>query len=238
MAELVIDERFRGPPESGNGGYVAGALAAHVDAPAVEVRLVTPPPLGRPLAVVRGAEGQVELRDGERVVAIARPGRLELEIPDPVSLEEAIAAASRTRARPEDHPFPTCFGCGPRRERGDALRHVCGPVDGRDLVACPATTSPALPTTPGGALAPEVVWAALDCPSAAAVVPPGAPAHVLGTFTARLERPVRAGEPHVCMAWPLRSDGRKKWAASAVLDASGRVCALAEALWIELRPAG
>jgi hypothetical protein len=218
MAEIVVEERFCGPPASGNGGYVAGRLAAFVDAEAVEVRLASPPPLGRPLAVRAAGDGSVEV-----------------EVPGPVTLEEAVAAAARSRARPEDHPFPTCFGCGPQRVRGDALRHVCGPVEGRAVVACPTTTDTSLPTT-GGALAPEVVWAALDCPSSAAVLPPGSPPHVLGTLTARLDRPVVAGAPHVCIAWPLRTDGRKKWAASAVLDADGRVCAVAEALWIELRP--
>ena len=197
MAEIVIDERFRGPPDSGNGGYVAGRLAAFVDAPAVEVRLVAPPP--------------------------------------PVGLDEARAAAARTALPIADHPFPTCFGCGPLREPGDALCHRCGPVAGGDLLACPATTDPRLPTRADGTLAPEVVWAALDCPSAAPVVPAGSRPHVLGTLTARLERPVRAGEPHVCVAWALGADGRKKRGAAAVLDAGGRLCAIAEAVWIETR---
>ena len=138
--------------------------------------------------------------------------------------------------RAELHPFPTCFGCGPLRAAGDALRHVCGPVPGReDVVACPMTTDPRLPTDPGGRLRPEVVWAALDCPSAAATVPVGAVAHVLATFTVRLDRPVPAGAPHVVLAWALGADGRKRHGASAVLDAEGRVCALARALWIAVR---
>jgi hypothetical protein len=32
VAEIVIDERFCEPPASGNGGYVAGRLAAYVGA--------------------------------------------------------------------------------------------------------------------------------------------------------------------------------------------------------------
>jgi hypothetical protein len=158
----------------------------------------------------------------------------------PAAVDVATAAAAEagsggTYLRAEDHPFPTCFGCGPLRERGDALRHLCGPVDGGPLMACVATTDPALPLDGEGALAPEIVWAALDCPSASAVVPPGSRPHVLGTLTARIERPVRAGEPHVCVAWPVSADGRKRRAGSAVLDAEGRVCAVADALWIELR---
>jgi hypothetical protein len=231
---IVVEERFRGPPQSGNGGYVAGRLAAYVDAPAVEVRLVAPPPLERPLTVTRDGDA-AQLLDGEVLVATARPGRVDVELPKSVSADAAAAAARHPHWTADDHPFPTCFGCGPLREAGDALRHVCGPVDGGALVACVATTDPALPLDDDGALAPEVVWAGLDCPSAAATVPAGSRPHVLATFTVRIDQPVRAGDPYVCVAWPLRADGRKKWAGSAITDADGRVCALAEALWIELR---
>jgi hypothetical protein len=233
MAELVIADRFRGPPASGNGGYVAGRIAAYVDAPAVQVRLQAPPPLERPLAVVAAGDA-VELRDGDTVVAVARAATLDLALPAAVSVEAAAAAQKRPLWSVDDHPYPTCFGCGPLREPGDALAHHCGAV-AHGVVACVATTDPALPLE-DGALAPAVVWSALDCPGAVAAIPPRASPHMLGTLTARLDRPVRAGEPHVCVAWPLGADGRKKRAGSAVLDAGGRVCAIAEALWIELRP--
>ena len=229
---IVIDERFCGPPQSGNGGYVAGRLARFVTADAVQVRLVAPPPLGRALSVTAAEDG-ADLSDGEQLVATARPATLDVEPPATVTLEAAASAEADPHWTANDHPFPTCFGCGPLRQRGDALRHVCGPV-GESLVACVATTDRALPLE-GDALAPEVVWAALDCPSAAAVVPPGSSPHVLATFTVRIDRPVRAGAPHVCVAWPLGADGRKKWAGSALLDADGTICARAEALWIELR---
>jgi hypothetical protein len=170
----------------------------------------------------------VELRHGDRLVATAKPGEITVtvpEVPDPAGAGAALWE--------EVHPYPTCFGCGPRRERGDALRHMCGPLAG-DVVACPACTEPALPHE-DGALRPEIVWAGLDCPSAAAVIPVGAPPHVLGTFTVRIDRPVAVGAPHHVIAWPIGAEGRKKWAASALLDASHRVCAVAEALWIEIR---
>jgi hypothetical protein len=188
--------------------------------------------------VVAAGDG-VELRDGESVVATAAPGELDVGEAPVVGLDQAREAAVRTRMNAEEHPFPTCFGCGPLREPGDALRHMCGPVaDG--VVASPATTDPRLPHDEDGALLPEIVWAALDCPSATPVIPWGqiTGPHVLGTFTARLDRPVIAGEPYVCVAWPLEIDGRKKHSASAILDAEGRTCAVARALWIELRPPG
>src|SRR5690349_10167215 len=45
---LVVGEQFRGPPNSGNGGYVAGRLARELDpsaATAIEVTLRAPAPL-------------------------------------------------------------------------------------------------------------------------------------------------------------------------------------------------
>ena len=46
--EVHIAHRFRGPPASGNGGYVVGLLAEWIDGPA-EVTLLAPPPLDVPL---------------------------------------------------------------------------------------------------------------------------------------------------------------------------------------------
>ena len=49
MPAVMIPRRFNGPPDSGNGGYSCGVVAALLDAPAVEVTLRAPPPLEREL---------------------------------------------------------------------------------------------------------------------------------------------------------------------------------------------
>jgi hypothetical protein len=54
-----IKRRFCGPPDSGNGGYVAGRLADYFDG-AARVRLLKPPPLEVPMDVIRTGE-EVEL---------------------------------------------------------------------------------------------------------------------------------------------------------------------------------
>jgi len=234
-ATVTIPARFNGPPHTANGGYAAGVLALHLSATAVEVRLSVPPPLDTPLDVVASGDS-VELRSGETVVARARPVDLDLDVPSPVTTADAVAAARVPAFDQDFHPFPTCFGCGPLRSPTDAVRHICGRVPGREgLVACPANTSPTLPLA-GDALAPEIVWAGLDCPSSTACVPQHTDAPwVLGTFTVRIERPVLAGAAHVVMAWPLGGEGRKRMGASAILDATGRTCAIASAVWIALR---
>ena len=73
--QVIIDRRFRGPPESGHGGYVCGVVADLMGGPA-EVILRRPPPLGRPLEVQRLEGGRVALRDGETFIARATWVRL------------------------------------------------------------------------------------------------------------------------------------------------------------------
>src|SRR5215813_2436798 len=95
LMQVTIDKRFRGPPTSANGGYVCG-LVANAIGGSGEVTLRAPPPLDRPLAVVRGADGTVELRDAQALLATGRPARLDVaEIPS-VSFAEAEDAARRS----------------------------------------------------------------------------------------------------------------------------------------------
>jgi hypothetical protein len=51
MTSIIIDKRYCGPPNSGNGGYVCGRLAQHIPGGA-EVTLRAPPPLEKSLDVV------------------------------------------------------------------------------------------------------------------------------------------------------------------------------------------
>jgi len=225
---IVIERRFRGPEGSGNGGYTCGRAAALVGASA-EVTLRLPPPLDRPLHA-RREEGRVLLFDGDALVAEAVPAELDLELPDPVSIPEAEAARARY-AGFEQHEFPTCFVCGPDRDEREALRLFPGPVEGRDLVAAPWTPASWL-ADEQGLVRPEFVWAALDCPGAFAVGFAQRGAAVLGRFAARIGERPRAGEPHVVVGWPLGEDGRKLYAGTAILDATGRALAFARATWI------
>jgi len=225
---VVIDPRFNGPPDSGHGGYSCGRAAVLVDGPAAEVTLRLPPPLGVELAIARDGEA-VTLLDGEALVASARPVAVGVDGPPAVGPAEAEAASARFAWR-HGHPFPTCFGCGPERDPSDALCLFCGPVgDGRFAV-------PWTPATWAGAdvVAPEFVWAALDCPSSA-------PAHgtvsgpiVLGRLSLVLEAPVAVGAPHVIQSWLEGVDGRKRHTAVALYTADGARRAAGRAVWFEL----
>jgi hypothetical protein len=92
---VVIERRFRGPLDSGHGGYTCGLLARRIPGPA-EVSLRVPPPLERQLALERIGDGRVLLRDGEVVVADARPAALELYPPAPIALRHRCSASSET----------------------------------------------------------------------------------------------------------------------------------------------
>ena len=132
---VVIDRRFCGPPESGQGGYTCGLLARVLPG-AVEVSLRAPPPLERPLIIENVAGDQLELSDGDTVIAQARAADLDLAPPARVTLDEAKAAVAGYLGF-KHHAFPSCFACGPDRDEGDGLRLFPGPVEGREIVSCP-----------------------------------------------------------------------------------------------------
>ncbi|HEX7254795.1 MAG TPA: hypothetical protein VF236_02605 [Gaiellaceae bacterium] len=219
--ELVIDRHFRGPTESANGGYTCGLLASLLHGPA-EVTLRLPPPLERPLEVDwDDGRRSIELRDGNAVVAQAAATELELELPDPVGFDEARAA--ELPEGDKESAFPECFVCG--WARGDGLGIYAGPVPGTELVA--ATWTPY-----AHHVAPEFVWAALDCPGAYAVHGGERGMPVLGRLAAGIEHLPHPGERCVVMAWPLGEEGRKLYAGTALFGADGRVLGSARATWI------
>jgi hypothetical protein len=236
---IIIGTRFCGPPDSGNGGYACGLVAARVEGPA-EVTLRLPPPLETALRVERVGDGSVRVLDADAVVAegMPRSEELGLGVPDPVSVADAARAAttSELHEHPEEHPFPTCFVCGPMRAPDDGLHILVGPVTGRE-VAADAWTPAADLDRGDGAVRPEFVWAALDCSGGVGswlADPIGGNPFVLGRMTVTISRPVRVGAPHAVVGWRAGHEGRKVTAGSAMFTASGELVALARATWIQL----
>jgi hypothetical protein len=227
---VTIDCRFQGIPDVALGGYVGGLLAGSSDSG--EVSLRRPVPLDRALRLERGEDGTATLFDGAEKLAAWKPAPLALNVPFAVSLEDALAAESRSlqRSPAHEHPFPGCLVCGSARARGDGLRLFAGPVARAAAVA--ATWTPeASHAGPDGAVRPELVWAALDCPTIMAHVfaapPDSSEAVVTARFAVARRGVVRAGEPHVVMGWDAGLDGRARIGGGAVLSATGEVLALA-----------
>jgi hypothetical protein len=231
MKTLTIERRFCGPPESANGGYFAGRLAA-LAGQTVTVQLLRPPPLDVELEAHVSADGVVELRHGDEPIAQTRPA--EISVPQLIapSYLEAVEA-SRHCVGFAQHPFPTCFVCGPQRARGDGLRIFAGPLLERDLVSAPWVADPSLDGG-DGKVSPEFMWAALDCPGWFAAMKDARIA-LLAEFTAHVDRRVHVDERCIVVGWSADSSGRKHGAGTALFDEDGELCAYARARWIEPR---
>ena len=240
MPSVTIDKRFCGPPNSANGGYACGLLAKAMGGSA-EVTLRAPPPLGRPLELIKAADGGAELRDGARVIGTARKARLDLSQIPVATFAEAEDAARRSRADDSNGYFRSCFVCGPARRAGDGLRIFVGPLAARSA-GVPVLAGPWVPypdlAGEDGRVATEFVWAALDCPAGFACIAAlrremqGTEAILLGRMRAEIRECPRPGDRCVLTAWPTGGDGRKLFANSALIGAEGEILAVAQSTWV------
>lgn len=232
-SSVTISSRFNGPPDSGNGGYSCGVLAAHIDGPA-RVRLHVPPPLDRALEVRPGADGGVEMLDGQTLVGTAAPSPFDLEVPAAPTVEQAKEAMKRYPCY-QGHVFPTCFVCGPGRPAHDGLEIFPGPVEDWGLLASSWRPDRGL-LDEEGEVRPEIVWSALDCPGYFACMGKQPRPAVLGELQLKILETVPGNEPLVVFAWPLGQEGRKLFAGTALATANGKVLACARSIWILLKP--
>lgn len=263
LPHLVVPARFCGPPSSGNGGWSAGALAAHAGErcphdharpwPAVTVSLLAPPPLDVPMDLApdtRTAEGGVVASYAGSPVLSARCTSDEVaDVPGVGAVEARAAQTSYAGLR--SHPFPTCFSCGTGREPGDGLRIFPGRVDdvpdadgGEPHARVAATWTPAPSVAedfhaygdehPRASL--PVAWAALDCVGGWAG-DLDERLMVLARMTVRLDSLPRIGEEHVVVGMGRGREGRKTWTSSTMYDAQGAVVGSAEHLWVAVDPA-
>jgi hypothetical protein len=194
------------------------------------------------MAVEQSGKGSVRVRHGHALIAeaVSTPDSLALRAPGKVPMTEAREAEGRAGYF-QNPLFPACFACGISRQPGDGLRIFPGPLTGRALWAAPWTPDPSV-TGASGSVRPEVVWAALDCPSgiAAAEATSLGPdtAILLGRMTARVAALPMAGDPCRVIAWPAGRDGRKLTAGSALLGPGGDLLAVARTVWLTVpRPA-
>lgn len=222
VPQVIIALRFNGPAGSGNGGYSAGLIGAELDVDGpVEVTLRRPPPLDRPLPVTRTAAG-IAVHDPEgAVVAEAVPVEPfdavvpAVPYPDAVELSAAYSGFS-------DHPFPTCYVCGPARD--DGLGIFPGPLaDGRT----------AAPFVAPDAVSTATVWAALDCPGGWAIIGPGRP-YVLGRMATVVRALPAPGARCVVVGATVSARGRKALVHSTLYGPDGGLLAYARATWIAI----
>src|SRR5690349_11255549 len=124
-SSIRIARRFCGPPDNGNGGYSSGTLASLLPG-ACECTLRKPIPLERELQT-EVSDRIARLLDGAELIIEAVQTTIDLADRAVAPLDQAQQAASISPAF-ANHPFPTCFTCGPEREVGDGLRIFPGPL--------------------------------------------------------------------------------------------------------------
>ncbi len=233
MHSVTILPRYRGPDDSGNGGYVAGLLASQIQGPA-QVRLQSPPPLEVELIIEERDNSWVMLEQGHPVVTgtLCKP---LVSPPPPPSLLQAEKA--RQAYNTEGHPYGHCFVCGPEREHGDGLQIFTGAVEGTDLVACNWRPTHDLLDVMGF-IEPEFVWAAMDCPGYFAMGFPEWRPCLLGEISGCIHEDVPGDQNLIVYAWYRGSEGRKHSSGVAISDGSGKIYAQCEQIWIELKPVG
>ncbi|HWD26663.1 MAG TPA: hypothetical protein VG387_05835 [Rhizomicrobium sp.] len=234
MRDVIIARQFRGPPNSGNGGYVCGVVAQDIEGPAT-VALRALIPLDTTLTL---DGGKLAGADGTLIAqAVAATSTLPTP-PTPPSLDAAREAG--TRCLWIDKPFhPPCFTCSSIREDGDGLRILPGQIEGAEPghIAC-IWVPHANFADAEGLIPDEIVWAALDCPgSLAGIVKTGSGGGLLGTMTAQVLHRPRAGQPTIVTAWPIEQSGRKSVAGVALFDAAGALMARGSQIWISRAPA-
>jgi len=233
-SSIRIPQRFCGPPTSGNGGYSSGMLASLLPG-ACECTLRKPIPLERDLQTEL-FEKVARLLDGPEVVIEAASREVPGTEREAVAFGEAQRAAINSPAF-TNHPFPTCFTCGPERAAGDGLRIFPGRLDETNesgsVFAAPWIPDPSL-ASGGVVVRPEFVWAAMDCPTGFAAGFPWRGTLVTGRLALEQRAPVYPLRPYVVMSWPTGSEGRKFHAEAALFGPDGQLCVNARATWIRL----
>lgn len=226
---VTIAAQFNGPDRSGNGGYVAGMLAAELDldGPTTST-LRTPPPLDVPLSWERDPQELRLLTAGGAVVGTGKAGDFAREAPPcPTADQAAIGLAAYPGFH--HHPFDHCFTCGTQRSEGDGLRLFTGPI-GAGLTAGPWTAHEAFAGEDGPIDVP-VMWAALDCPGGWAA-DFTRNTILLGRMTAEVLRRPAAGEPCLSVGRLHAQEGRKFLTDTALYAEGGELLGHAEQTWI------
>ncbi|MBM3557599.1 MAG: hypothetical protein FJX47_18830 [Alphaproteobacteria bacterium] len=229
---IAIEDRFRGPSRSGNGGYVGGVMARRFSG-LCEVTFRRPIPLDRPLDLDGdGATSRLADAEGEIAGATRIDGHLTLDIPKPPPWSACVAASAQGGSRsPSD--FATCFSCG--RDHPEGLHVWSGPVAGTQLVA--AAWHPRREHgRANGRLPSEFLWSALDCIGGIALGHGLPPADMLtGRMCAEVDDDLATETDYRVVGWVIGAEGRKRHAGTAIFDAAKRVRARARAVWVVLK---
>ena len=95
LGSIIIKRRFIGPPNSANGGYACGRIAAFIDGSA-EVTLRRPPPIDQEMTVREESDGSVAMYDGETLIGSGESISFASVPINAPTFDQASKAAQRT----------------------------------------------------------------------------------------------------------------------------------------------
>lgn len=228
---IVIPKHHNGPPDSGHGGAASGRFAEQLSAHRARVRLLAPIPLDVPLIPRKPVSDVVEIVDTDR--SVARVQQLNGDLADVAPfdmLPDALVSAAESRflrGEGRDHPYPSCFGCGPRRAPGDGLHLAPGPVPGHDVSATRWIPDVA------GEVPAWLVWAAIDCPSGGPVLAAVGDDDLIvtGELAVEIRRPLHGGDRYQIISRLVARHGRKITTEAAIVDSNGCNRVVASSTW-------
>ncbi len=244
---ITVPARFRGPPQSANGGYIAGIIAEQFAATeddgaatAIEVTLRAPIPLDQPMTLSKLEGEHMALSQGETLIAEAARTSLKPVVPEPPGFQAALECASQSPSFAKGvNPFipdgtgfhPVCFCCGADVAPDQGLHVYAAPVDGFDGVAAAWRPHERFADADGN-LPQHVLWAAMDCPGQFAYYAAGIRTGLLGRMTASVLKPVAADQDLRVIGWREEVERRKHFAGTALFDESGDLCGYSRQVWI------
>jgi len=237
MSTIVVEKKFRGPPNSGNGGYVAGLIGREMPGPATAM-IRAPVPLDTPLTLERRDDGDLAVMNGDTLVLFGKAATAEdlPQVPTAPTIVEARAAGLRSPVLGKPI-HPPCFSCSDLREEGDGLRVCNGQIEGREPGYSACTWIPhANFANADGDIPIEVIWAALDCSGSICWMIEGHPVGMLGTMTGEVLKRPKVGAEHIVMAWPIESQGRRFFSGVALFTSDGELLARGKQIWIGRPP--
>lgn len=235
MTTIRIGRWFQGPTDFGQGGWTAHRFveAIPTDLP-ITVAIKAAIPLDLDLSVTPTDDGwDLRAPDGATIMSGAIWEPTFADTP-PVSVDAARAARHRFLATVDEHPVPSCFSCG---REPDSMGVHAGPLD--DDRFATDWTVPGWAVDEHGHVDAGALWAAIDC-CAAWWVGWSRERRVALTVQYAVEQrhPLEPGATYALVGWGgdhrHEWDGRKRHAASAAFDATGRCVARSVSFWVSI----
>ena len=230
---------FQGPTGSGQGGWTAERFLARVAERTdrhLTASIKAAIPLETALRIVERDDHWDLVDPAGSTIMVASGWTPSFADTEPVDIDAARAARHRFLPTVDEHPVPSCFSCG---QLPDSMGLHAGPLGAGDDRFATDWTVPDWAVADDGSVDPGTIWAAIDC-CAAWWVGWSRERRVALTVQYAVDQlhPLEPGATYALVGWggdhDPEWDGRKRHAASAAFDASGRCVARSTSFWVSV----